>query len=91
MPATYRLENWSVYSNPYSAPEVRIICLDGQREGARGSEYIRTSAVVKVEGRTVTTSSGTVYILGTIDPTYLEWMRSQGLEYDEAQPIKVKS
>ena len=89
-----KITNWSVttMAGPYQAPEQATRHLVGNvmnHPGYAPGTGIRTSNIVKAEGNIITTNSGTVYELGMIDPEYLEWMKSEGLELDPEQPIKV--
>ena len=89
-----KLDNWSVLSDqdPYRAPEMRSSRLKGIPTGhprKQDGKTIYTSPVVSVDGRKVTTRSGTVYRLGRIDPLYRKWLRDQGLEYHPRDPIKL--
>jgi hypothetical protein len=84
------LNQWSVSfeGDPnYSAPEVRLIHLRGRTDDGRN---VKTSYVVAVEGRRITTRSGSVYTLGIIDPDYLKWLKANGITYNERQPITFK-
>jgi hypothetical protein len=88
------LTDWSTQTCPdqdYTAPERRdhvhlLGLVEGQHE--RGPKL--TSRVVGVDGRLVTTKSGTVYRLGEPAPAFLDWLRERGLTYDETRPVKVK-
>lgn len=87
--ATYHLHKWSVQdrSDPYAAPEASRKCLRGWRDNEE--KVIVTSYIVKAEGRTITTYSGSTYILEEIDPDYLMWMRDNGVTYYPDNPIKI--
>lgn len=52
-------------------------------------KMITTSRIVRSEGRIVTTKSGSVYQLGTVDHGYVEYLASIGRTLDEANPVKV--
>lgn len=98
----YRLENWHTTSTggAYLAPESAetSICgdcygrydvlIDGtsMTDGTR----ITTGPVVELEGRTVTTSSGSKYLLGAPDPTWVTWMAEKGIAFDPAKPLRWK-
>ena len=89
--ATYHLHKWSVCmdpNDPYSAPEVSYKCLIGYR----GDEElpVRTSYISKINGREITTASGSVYILEDISPDYLNWMKDMGIVYNPESPVKFK-
>ena len=85
---TYHLYKWSVVSdnNPWHAPEQRTIQLAGFRDDQ--PKQIVTSSVVKIEGRNITTRSGSVYVLEDISAEYLDWMQENGITYDPNNPIK---
>ncbi len=89
--ATYHLHCWSIGSrydnNPNAAPGQQRRSLFGKR--AEDDKEIITSYIVKVDGKNVTTYSGSVYILEDIDPTYLAWMTEHGYTYDPENPIKI--
>lgn len=88
--AEYHLHKWSVSSenDPWKAPEAQAKCLAGIR--CEDELQVVTSAIVAIDGRRVTTSSGSVYILEDIDPEYVAWMEKNGIEYDPETPIKIK-
>ena len=59
-----------------------IVMTDGTR--------ITTGPVVELEGRTVTTSIGSKYLLGAPDPTWVTWMAEKGIAFDPAKPLRWK-
>ncbi len=83
-----KLHEWcTVCINPYTAPEAGI-CLVGRVEGGA---KVKTSIVVKVEGRLVTTASGSVYELLDPDPKWLDFLREHNIDLPtEKEPIRVK-
>jgi hypothetical protein len=90
----YVLKNWSVSyrtDDPWVAPECNPKCLKGNRYG-NGEEGrgVLTSAIVKIDGKKITTFSGSVYILEEPDPNYLQWMKKEGYNFDPENPIKDK-
>jgi hypothetical protein len=88
--ARYNLHRWSVESvgKAYWAPEQMRIALAGFRD--QDIKKVITSSIVHVNGREITTASGSIYILQDIDPDYLTWMEKEGIVYDPINPIKVK-
>lgn len=90
------IHDWSTCSgsdNPYLAPEVAGVAIQGRAFGMPDHKEgggIRTSRIVTVEGRVVTTRSGSKYRLGRISPEFRKWLREQGREYDPRNPIKVR-
>lgn len=90
-----KLNNWSVTeanTSPFCAPEARGVALQGvvdeHRElGPSDGKSLRTSEIVGVEGRVITTYSGSVYELGTISPEYRAWLRENCPEWDWRNPI----
>jgi hypothetical protein len=91
-----RVDLWATFPiNPYRAPEqgggiglTGIVAPgDDARHPAGGP--MSTSPIVSVEGRIVTTRSGTKYRLGRIKPEFREWMREQGIAWDSREPIKI--
>lgn len=87
-----KIEDWSVSGNadPYLPPECRVTMLAGRVYGhpvKSDGEKVRTSAIVKVNGRTVTTLSGTVYRLGRVSKSYLQWLKDNNIKYDSRNPI----
>lgn len=89
----YKLENWSVQTtNPYLPLEASKAYLAGDVYGHPkypDGHRILTSRPIKVDGRVITTYSGSVYELGEPDPKYLEWMNKNGRVYNPEQPIKI--
>lgn len=57
--------------------------------GPKEGKYVVTSEIADIHGRTVTTASGTRYLLGTIENEYLQWMKEHGYTYNEKEPIKA--
>lgn len=87
----YHLFRWSVtsmYDNPYMAPEANPKCLIGFRD--QETKRVRTSALASINGREVTTQSGSIYILEDMDPEYRQWLDDNGLECDPDNPIRVR-
>lgn len=102
MQREYKLENWSVVdvpNSPYVPPECKRKCLQGTcPERAREVYYklppeiqkdtILTSPIHEIQGKRITTRSGSVYILGEVDPNYVEFLHALGKELDLENPIK---
>ena len=86
----YHLKNWSliVRGDPYMAPELSCQQLRGVRDD--DPREITTSRIVAVDGRRITTYSGSVYVLEDINEDYLSWMMENGYVYDPENPIKDK-
>ena len=85
----YQLNKWGVtllQSHEFLAPECMVKCLTGFRDKEDCS--VRTSAIAEVNGRIITTASGSTYFLGEPSPEYLEYLESIGYEYDIDNPIK---
>lgn len=86
--ATYYLHRWSVIGDSYKAPEAGVLRLSGFRD--QDEKKVTTSVIVEVNGREVTTYSGSVYILEDIDSDYLEFLDKTGETYDPENPIRIK-
>jgi len=91
---TGTLEDWAVVTDdPYSPPEVAWQQLQGRvygHEKRPDGQQIITSLMNKVEWRLVTTSSGSVYKLGTPAKEYMEYCKSEGCHVPtEEEPIKL--
>ena len=88
--ATYNLRQWFITDDgsPYIAPELRSPRLVGYRDD--DPKQIITSSIVKAEGRTITTYSGSVYILQDIEPGYFQWLQDNNIPYHEDNPITLK-
>ena len=50
-------------------------------------KFIVTSEVVGINGRNITTKSGTVYYLGKIDPKYRRFLKTNRPNWDWRNPI----
>ena len=85
----YHLHRWSVVGDYGIAPEARHIRLCGFRNTEE--RMVFTSAVVEANGRSITTESGSVYILEDIDPDYLLMLRDNNIPYDPENPIRIIS
>jgi len=99
----YQLKNWAVVYKDwdgYTAPEAMKLYLSGEVYGrppreSDGKEFpdgkrVWTSSVKEVNGRLITTRSGSVYeLVGDPEPGYLEFLKEIGRVYDPANPIKV--
>lgn len=79
-----RLENWSLgyvgesEDNTYLAPELAVCNLSGNVYGHPDfdeGEFIHTSRIMKVEGKTVQTRN-TLYELGQVCTDYLAWYKA---------------
>lgn len=87
-----RLEDWSLKSDPYAAPEVRTqhlhgLCPNHPRGRSHPDKPILTSRIVEVDGRYVRTRSGTIYHLGSIAAQFREYLREIGRDYDSTRPL----
>ena len=88
-----RLENWAVCScgSPYTAPELITSHLHGvvlNHPCFQMGSMVTTSRIVGINGRLITTKSGTVYELGRADCVYKAWCAANGVDIDEDRPIK---
>jgi hypothetical protein len=95
---SYQLKNWAVVQSPnmdpYMPPEAYGIYLSGEIYGRGGrftdGKRVTTSRVVSVDGRLITTQSGSVYeLVGDPEPGYLSYLKETGKEYNKENPIKV--
>jgi len=88
------LHNWSTgYSsdNPYAAPEQNPTCLKGNVYGHprfNDGDCVTTTAIEKIEGRIITTYSGSIYRLGRPNQKWLHWLKKNGYTYDPKNPVK---
>lgn len=93
----YRLEEWAITEyepDPYTPPEARGIHLSGIVTGHpkwADAHRVTTSRVVEVNGRIVTTRSGSIYRLGEVSENYLKWLTEHGYKHDPENPIRVKT
>jgi hypothetical protein len=88
--ATFHLHKWSVmeHRDPFMAPEMSSKRLVGFRDD--DPKQVITGPIVSIQGKTITTYSGSVYILEDVNPEYLKWMEDNGYPYDPENPIKDK-
>ncbi len=83
------IHNWRVVStgNPFMAPECRMQSIQGEVTGHPrhpDGKRVTTSTIDKIEGRTVTTYSGTVYTLGRVSAAQ---RGLYGDDYDRRNPL----
>ena len=81
------ITNWSVgiWGQEFTPPEYQQPRIQGTLENGTN---IMTSAAVKAEGRIITTTSGSMYVLvGEPHFEYLTWLRVNGYDYNENDPI----
>ncbi len=89
----YRLENWCTRINdPYAAPELQSIYLHGavhDHPSFEDGKSISTSNIVDVKGNKITTSSGSVYLLGEPDLMFVAYCIENGVHVPTKEvPIK---
>jgi|WetSurMetagenome_2_1015567.scaffolds.fasta_scaffold01970_21 hypothetical protein len=94
------IENWSIgfdEYDPYKAPELQIPMLYGTVTGhkkIKDGTNIRTSRITNVEGRIITTYSGSIYTLGQVSEDYVKWCEenkaSTREQLEGPNPIKWK-
>lgn len=82
---TTKLQDWSIRSDPYQAPEVRGVYVAGTRPDGK---TIVSSRIIGIDGRKLHTESGSVYVLGRIRPSYRRWLAGKGIEYNPRQPVR---
>ncbi len=94
-----RIDQWrTVHARPlnlFRSPESCGIAVSGvvaPGEDPRMPEGcpITTSEIVSVDGHQFRTRSGTLYVLGTIDPKFREWLRVNRPNWNPEQPITMK-
>lgn len=88
----YILHKWSVTEfgnqDPYLAPECKTKRLVGYRDDE--TRKVITGPIVSVDGKKVTTYSGSVYHLDDVNQEYLAWLIDHQIEFDPDHPIKFK-
>jgi hypothetical protein len=85
----YNLKRWSVsVRDPYKAPEQMNASLVGFRDNE--TKPVITSPIVGVNGKTITTLSGSTYILEDPDPEYLDFLFENNIPFDPINPIKIR-
>jgi hypothetical protein len=85
-----KLENWSLImddSNPYQAPELRKIRLQGEvfdREDFNDGDFIHTSSVQELDlVNNIARTRNTVYELGKPTEQYLKWLNDNGKSLED--------
>lgn len=79
-----RLENWSIRAitiGPYEAPELAKVILIGNiyddiRNIFHDGMLVHTSRLLFFDGKTASTSSGSVYELGKIEDGFVEFLKN---------------
>lgn len=80
--------------SPYTAPEQLQPRLQGRVEGHlwfKDGDSITTSSIVSVDGRIVTTKSGSIYQLMEVNPVYKDWVAKNrpDIQWDDENPIRI--
>ena len=92
------LKNWSIVAdpnNPYMAPELKTIYLQGEvydHPNSRhhdGKRIITSKVVKKIGPLTYETKSGTIYTLDTVAPAYKEWCSENNIELNLEDPVRL--
>lgn len=86
----YHLHKWSVIadSDPFRAPELQQKRLAGFR--CEDDREVITSVIKSVDGKRITTQSGSIYVLEDIDPDFLSWMKENDIPFDPEKPITIR-
>lgn len=84
----YKLSDWSIideydYKAPITADRRRALL--GKRDG--DSMKTTTTPIVEAKGRVILTLSGSIYVLGAIDPAFFRFIGDEGIQYDYDNPI----
>lgn len=79
------IQKWSTFRTPFMAPELPP-CVQGVFADGR---HIKTSCIVRTEGRFVFTENGSRYELGEPDPPFVEWLTSNDYQFDPEHPIRL--
>jgi hypothetical protein len=89
-----KVNNWSIRTNadgytPPEAADIRLIgeVLDHPKLGE--NKKIQTSSINEINGRTVYTKSGSVYILGRINPEYRKWLKKNSPNWNWRKPVRI--
>lgn len=85
------LDNWAVNTDQYR--QSGSIWLSGDASGHpmhEDGKRVATNYIASVDGRLITTKSGTVYRLGRIRRSYRKWLKDNGIPYDSKQPVLIR-
>lgn len=83
------LERWSIQrdASPYTAPELRRVCLRGFL--ASGREVVTSCVLERIAAATYRTHSGSVYRLeGEPEAGYVAWCAENSIDIDVSDPIR---
>ena len=89
------IKDWSLVAPEYEENEQdeTLPCLYGMVFGhpiIEDGAYMVSMPISKVNGTTVTTSTGNIYKLyGEPHDQYLDWIKECGFPYDPKEPIKI--
>ena len=84
---------WSVClasESDYAAPELAGYALTGIVSGHSKKPdglLVKTSRIVSVDGRTVTTQNSTYQLVGEPTQRWLTWLAENGYEFDPENPV----
>lgn len=82
----HRMTDWCItdeYDYKSALPKRR--CVYGKKDG--DNYRTLTSPIVEFRGRVVVTQSGTIYILGSIDSSFIKHIQDNNIPYDYQNPI----
>ena len=86
------LDEWATV--PYPSDELLFVetpvFLSGRVHGHykfQSGEHIRTSELTDISGNTVWSESGTRYLLGKMDETFIAWLKANKFKWDPEEPI----
>ena len=88
-----KINDWSTTSldnNPYLAPELKRINLQGKvynHPRFDDGSKVTTSSIIKVEGRIIHTKSDSIYKLRSIDKNFRKWLKKNRPDWDYKKPI----
>lgn len=91
------LDDWSIChrrseKSLWTPADSMPTCLKGIVSGHPkfgSGKLITTSQIALVEGREITTKSGTIYLLGKVSQQYVKWCHANGIKYDDIKPVQA--
>ena len=90
-----KLKDWGIIKEQHSfrAPESIPIKLNGAVYGhpiKEDGKRVVTSAILEVDGRTITTESGTIYeLVGEPSDKYLKYLEENSIKMDSDNPVTM--